>query len=543
MGIPFNTRLQRVFMPSPKIIELSNEKRVKLLERLSNSNLNEEDIKMITDVFETLQVLSEAYEKKNTSIKRILKMFFGKKSEKSKNILNKNGRDEGSSSANTSSDQGATEKKKKKKGHGRNGASSYTGADKSFVPHPNLVPGGSCPECITGKVYRLQTPQVFVQIEGRAPVSATVTEYEQFRCNLCSKIFTSKPSEIKSSKSYDETAGAMIALLKYGYGFPFYRFEKFQQSLGIPLPSSTQWDIIKSIYKSVYPVYSGLIRLAAQGEIIHNDDTPNKILDLMKAIEDEKRTGIYTTGIISQIDGRNIALFYSGRNHAGENLEDLLMNRDGDRSPPIQMCDALSRNSPGDIETILCNCLTHGRRYFVDIISSYPDECQHVIKQLAKVYKIDDDAKKRQLDIHERLDLHQKKSCPVMEKLHEWLNNKIIKKKVEPNSNLGTAINYMLNHWKPLTRFLKVPGAPLDNNICERALKIVILNRKNAYFYKSCFGASVGDLFMSIIHTCSLSKINPFNYLVALQKYSKEVFQYPEKWMPWNYQLNSVTSV
>ncbi len=529
-------------MPQPKVIKLSNEERIELLKRISASNLEEDDKKIIAGVVETLQILSEAYDKKNISIKRILKMFFGKKSEKSKDVLNSDDQDEKSSSTNNPPEKDPPKKKEKRKGHGRNGANSYTGADKSFVPHPDLVPGDPCPECLTGKVYRLETPQVFVHIEGRAPVFATVTEYDQLRCNLCCEIFTSKPPEKKGSKSYDETAGAMIALLKYGHGFPFYRLEKLQQSLGIPLPHSTQWDIIKKMYENIYPVYSELRRLGAQGDVIHNDDTTNKILDLMKTIEDEERTGIYTTGIISQVDGRNIALFCSGRNHAGENLADLLGKRDKDRSPPIQMCDALSRNLPGDFETILCYCLVHGRRYFVDVISNFPEDCQHVICELAKVYKIDDEAKKLNLSPDERLIHHQNNSGPIMKKLHDWLNDNIKSKKAEPNSGLGIAMNYMVKHWKYLTRFLKVSGAPLDNNICERALKQVILNRKNSYFYKTCFGAAVGDLFMSIIYTCSLSKINPFNYLVAIQKHSKEIFKNPEKWLPWNYDQNVPTS-
>ncbi len=129
-----------------------------------------------------------------------------------------------------------------------------------------------------------------------------------------------------------------------------------------------------------------------------------------------------------------------------------------------------------------------------------------------------------------------------MKELYDWLNNSITKKKVEPNSGIGVAIKYMVKHWKYLTRFLKIPGAPLDNNICERALRQVILNRKNSYFYKTCLGAAVGDLFMSIIYTCNESKINPFNYLVALQKHSKEIFKNPEKWLPWNYDQNVLAS-
>jgi hypothetical protein len=107
--------------------------------------------------------------------------------------------------------------------------------------------------------------------------------------------------------------------------------------------------------------------------------------------------------------------------------------------------------------------------------------------------------------------------------------------KKEPNSGLGKAISYLLNHWLKLTLFLRQAGAPIDNNIVERALKRAILNRKNALFYKTLNGAAVGDLFMSLIHTCELNKANPFDYLTELQKHSEELKQKPAEWMPWNY--------
>ena len=93
----------------------------------------------------------------------------------------------------------------------------------------------------------------------------------------------------------------------------------------------------------------------------------------------------------------------------------------------------------------------------------------------------------------------------------------------------------MRKHWSNLTLFLRVAGAPLDNNICERALKKAILHRKNALFYKTLNGARVGDAFMSLIHTAELSGVDPFPYLVALLRHRQEVEENPGDWMPWNY--------
>jgi len=224
-----------------------------------------------------------------------------------------------------------------------------------------------------------------------------------------------------------------------------------------------------------------------------------------------------------------------GRKHAGENMADLLDQRKSDRGPPIQMCDALSRNLPKELKTILANCLTHARRNFVDVLSNFPDQCQYVIETLGEVYKNDQITKDQNMSPQQRLVYHRSHSSPLMEKLKTWLHGQMEEKKVEPNSGLGKAIAYMLNHWQPLTLFLRVPNAPLDNNLCEQVLKRAILHRKNSLFFKTQRGAYVGDLFMSLIHTCSLAKVNPFDYLTALQQYASQVRKNPQNWMPWNY--------
>lgn len=133
--------------------------------------------------------------------------------------------------------------------------------------------------------------------------------------------------------------------------------------------------------------------------------------------------------------------------------------------PPIQMCDALSRNIPKEMETILANCLAHGRRQFVDVAENFPDEVIHVLKLLKKVYINDNITRAREMTPQERLSYHQEHSKPCMDELEQWCQEQIDKRKVEPNSGLGEAITYMLKHWKKLTLFLQVAGAPLDNNI------------------------------------------------------------------------------
>jgi transposase len=389
-------------------------------------------------------------------------------------------------------------------GHGRNGASSYTGAKKVAVPHPELHAGDSCPGCLKGKVYPQKEPRYLVRLVGQAPLAATVYELDRLRCNLCGDVFTAPEPEGIGAEKYDETTAAMIALLKYGSGMPFYRLEKLEQLLGIPLPASTQWEIVEEAAEVIQTARDELIRQAAQGEVLHNDDTSMRVLRLAREPSDE-RTGVFTSGIVSTKQGQKIALYFTGRQHAGENLRDVLQHRLAELGRPIQMCDALSRNTPklsDGAEILLANCLAHGRRQFVEVAANFPQPCRYVLETLGEVYKYDAEARQAKLSPVQRLVFHQQHSAPLMKQLHDWLEAQFALKQVEPNSGLGKAITYLLRHWKALTAFLREAGAPLDNNVCERALKRAILHRKNALFYRTLHGSQVGDLFMSLIHTC-----------------------------------------
>ena len=200
------------------------------------------------------------------------------------------------------------------------------------------------------------------------------------------------------------------------------------------------------------------------------------------------------------------------------------------------MRDALSRNIPKDHDLKVAHCLVHARRQFVDILESFPQQSQHVIDLIGRVYKNEEEALESKLTPEQRLIFHQQRSGPAMEELHQWASEQIDQRLVEPNSVLGKAITYLQRHWEPLTLFLRQPGAPIDNNACERALKKAILHRKNSMFYKTRIGARLGDLFMSIFYTCQLNKINPLHYMNTVCEHHAEVVDNPEQWLPWNYQ-------
>ncbi len=485
----------------------------------------------VESLLRTLQWLMATIEEKKLSIARLQRMIFANQTEKTDQLL-------GSQTGTSSIENNPSGPKPKRKGHGRKGTKDYPGAKRIPVPHPTHQPGGLCPECLKGKLYLLKVPARIIRLVAQPIVSATIFELERLRCALCGALFTAPPPAEAGAHKHDPSLGIMLSILRYGAGLPMYRMEKWQTAFGVPLPASTQWQLIDTASKTPGLVYEALIDAAAQGRLLHNDDTTMRVQSLRASIAADtgaQRTGIFTTSIISQIGDPRAAWFFTGPKHAGENIDEVLKRRWAHLGKPLQMCDALSRNPSKKTLSDLCHCLLHGRRNFVDLIQSFPEQSRKVIESLREIYRVDALAKERNLSDLQRLALHQEHSRPVMEALHQWMTGQIDQKLLEPNSGLGSAIAYMLTHWKPLTRFLEIPGAPLDNNICERALKTAILHRRNSLGYKTLHGAEVGDIFMSLIHTCQLHGVNPFDYLMALHHNAEAVRTDPSAWLPWNY--------
>ena len=528
-------------MKRPQPLEVDREEIKALRDRAKRGELRAEDAELVEALAETVVVLSEAVEKKGTSIRRLLRLLFGSKTESKRRLFGKKKDDDDPSGGAASAGSGESPKPKAK-GHGRNGAPAYTGAERVSVKHPELSVGDPCPDCECGKLRELD-PSRLVHVRAQAPITATVYECQRLRCNTCGKVFTAPAPAHAAQRKYDRSVGVLIALLKYGSGMPFARLENLERMAGIPLPASVQWEQVAETGSPLWPVLNALETHAAQGQVVHNDDTGMKVLELMKQRDESdaaetgkrQRRGIFTSGIVSQVGEHRVALFRTGHQHAGENLGDVLARRDEAAGKPIQMCDALSRNLPKDLEVLLANCLGHARREFVDLVADFPEPCRYVIDQLAEVYKNDACTREQNMDPHARLAYHQEHSQSIMDDLEDWCHAQLDNRIVEPNSNLGKAIGYMIRHWDALTLFLEQPGAPLDNNICERALKKAILHRKNSMFYKTMNGARVGDLFMSLIYTCQLNGVNALHYLQALTEHAARLAACPKQWLPWTY--------
>jgi hypothetical protein len=317
--------------------------------------------------------------------------------------------------------------------------------------------------------------------------------------------------------------------------------------LGVPVPDATQWDQIEAVGDCAYKVFAQMEHEAAQGELLFHDDTAVRILALMQEnrtlvaaaqaqglATPQERTGMHTTALVVKVGEHTAILYYSSRRHAGENLQNLLDKRAAGLATPLAMSDALASNElTNEAAVIRCHCLAHGRRKFSDLAVVFPSECQVVLDVLSQVFDHDEHTRQAQLSPAARLAYHQAHSRPLLDELQRWLQQQVDERLVEPNSALGKAIGYLQKHWATLTRFVSAPGAPLDNNLAERALKLFIRQRKNSLFYKNEHSASIASVLTSLIATCLYAGVNAVEYLVALQEHRREVFANPAAWLPW----------
>jgi transposase len=544
----------------PEQIELSPQEIESLHERIKNFTVTKEDMVIFGKALDFFAWMQIKLQKCQLTINKLKRIIFGTTEKSSHSRYSKNRKAPNQSAIHpavsetpcTTSEEVQPDDAKneraqietpplaKPKGHGRIAAHKYHPDETISIQHASLKPGDACPMECDGKLYRIsEKPGGIIRIKGQSCAHVVRYEFEKLRCALCGAVFKADPPPNFPPKKYDEHFRANLVIQKYFMASPFYRQEQYQKLFKVPLPDSTQWDLVESVADCAHPVFNVLERMSANATHVNHDDTKVKILEVMRANKlnpDKKRKGMFTTCIFAQSNDYKICLYYSGVKHGGENLSALLEKRDEDLPPIIQMCDALSANVPSALKTILCHCLVHGRRKFTDIEPFFPMECQHVIDQLALVYKHDAEAKEKNMTQDERLAHHQTYSAPVMEELKAWMQAQFDDRKVEPNSALGSAIRYMQNHWLELTKFLSVSGAHLDNNLVERSLKLAIRTRKNAMFHKSVHGAFVASLFLSLIATCDLAGKHPVHYLITLQEHKSDVFQHPDLWLPWNYE-------
>ena len=293
----------------PEIIEVTPQQLEELLARVESNTLREEDAQLLRQILDSYVHFFEIVGDKNTTIARLRKLLFGVKTEKAKTLQGQQPEPEASpGSGDPDAEPGAAADTPIPRNHGRRGADEYPGAQQVDIPHPTLCAGDACPACLHGTVYE-KNPSVIVRFVGQAPLQATVYRLQRLRCSLCGKVFTAPAPQDAKVRKYDHTVVSMIGLLKYGSGLPFNRLQGLQRNCEIPLAASTQWEIVDAGASLLAAAYEEHLRQAAQGDVVHNDDTTVKILELMgKRAQkspptddphDPNRTGLFTSGVVS----------------------------------------------------------------------------------------------------------------------------------------------------------------------------------------------------------------------------------------------------
>lgn len=447
--------------------------------------------------------------------------------------------------------------------HGRKSARKRRSANppvKPAVHHhtiEGLNKGDSCPGCSMGRVYKYN-PATLLRITAHSPFTREQHVIEQLRCGGCGEIFTAElPEQVKADGRVDQQYGysaiAMMGIQRYYGGSPLYRQETLQQLFGVHIAASTQFDQCQKLSDACQPVFKHLKALAANAQRFYLDDTTNRILnkvpiEKVRAGKTQWRSGVYTSAALAECvinepgsdppDDRlrRLVLFQTNIGHAGEWLDELLRARDPDCVKPVLMSDALSSNhvTEADYDKALCN--VHSRRAFAELVEQYPDEVMFALENYEPVWANEAHCKREGLNSQQRLSYHQEHSLPQMNKLRLWCEQHLSDTgSVEPNSNLGQAMAYLVRHFEGLSAFCRIPNAPVDNNEIERQIKLIVRARKNSLFFKTQNGADVSDVITSMLATCTECESNAFDYLQCLQRNQLAVRAAPEKWLPWNY--------
>ncbi len=520
-----------------KEFQIKAEEVEALRARIEERKIEDADWERLHRYLDLLVKLVRVLEYGRVRMRKLTRLLFGKPTEKDRPKKPPSdspppaGSDKGAASGATGTgtppENSAAGEASKTKGHGRHPASAYENAERMVCPVCGNQAGDLCPACGKGRL-RPMASEIIIRVKGSPPVTADRYDIERLRCDTCGEIFKGKLPEEAGEEKYHASAKVSVVMMKYGSGLPFYRLQTQQGYQQIPLPAGTQWGLVEDAADAVLPVYLELCRQVARAELLFIDDTWSLVLQAGKKQ--------FTTGVVARVEDHWVTLYLTGADAAGKKVLELLMAaRPAPLPPPLQMSDALSSNYPDPLRVIVVLCWVHARRQFFEIKDFYPQECAPVLEAIGLLYKHEAEVQRLSLDDTARLAYHQQHSQPALERMKQWLIDQQEQRLIEPNSPLGKAVEYVKTHWYGLMGFCRYPGAPLDNNPVERILKLPILLRKNAYFFKTSHGAAVGSLLMSMIKTATQAGANPFSYLQALIEHRHELRRNVGLWLPWNY--------
>lgn len=455
----------------------------------------------------------------------------------------------------------APDEKKGRKGHGRNGASAFTNA--THINHalgPDVL-GSLCEKCgpVRGggrmSSYR---EKIVIRIVGQPLFGAELHHFEQARCKMCGKLITASGSTevlegIGSSYiTYSWSACAMLLVMHYFAGAPFKRLEMLHNGWGVPMPDANQWKMASECTDLLIPLQRALEQYGIHNAVsLRIDDTGSEVIELRKQIRAEIaaleeigestkdiRTAVNATGVyIETSDGAVITLFYTGRHHAGEIIDQLLKHRKNTEPKLVKATDGASKNFDHQHadKLVESSCNAHAYLKFRAIKDKYPNEYATAAEVYKQVFDNDDEAKALGLTPDERVLFHREHSKPLMEKLKAMCEKKIESRLVEPNSLLWEPLTFIINQWARLTLFYQEPNVPLDTNLVEQMLIIPVRYLAGSFNYKTTNGSEVGDLSMTLVATARANGVEPVAYLTHCLAHHEDLARRPEHYLPWVY--------
>jgi hypothetical protein len=538
--------------PRPKQKALTESAVDALLDKLRNrgkASLDDGDYDALLGVVETWAHLTELAASESASISEVRRLL-GIRPRARPDAAEAPGANASAAENEDAHTQEPTpEKEKRRSKHGRRDGSTMAKLNEAHHTHTMLNAGDVCPDCARGRLYKYR-PSVFTTISGQAPLVATRHTLDALQCNGCKQVFRAPLPEafeddgVSGKTLYSYSAVAMVAIYRCFAGMPMHRQQSLQKTLGVHVPDASIWDMCERLADVLRPVRRYLATRAAQARLFYGDDTGATILDERKAIkarrsdgEKVERTGCHTTCVIAITDDEHaVVLFATGLHHTGEVMDAVLTEREPGAAAPIFMGDCVASNTVSEAVVLYAGCNAHAVRRFKELLERYPEQAGYALERYGAIYDNEAHCSTVGLSGEARRDYHQRHSRGLLREIAEHGHELMEQRLVEPNSDVGEAYGYVINNERRLSAFARHPFAPLDNNACERTLRLCVQLRESARFFRNSVGASVADTLLTVGGTAKAEDRNLFDYFVAVQRHAEDVRAHPELWLPWCYE-------
>lgn len=326
---------------------------------------------------------------------------------------------------------------------------------------------------------------------------------QKYRCTCNGAVVTAPgPAQVIPGGRYAPEFAIGVAVAKYADHLPLERQVRMMARDGLIVESQTLWDQLNAMARHLEPTYAALGRRALAAPVINVDETRWAIMGSAKP----------AAGTVWGVHAPAVAFYriLSGKS-ADEGRQVLGDYRGTVVADGFAVYDVLARDGPG---FTLAHCWAHAKRKYDDVAEQWPSACAEIGALIGELYAIErlvpgpfpGDAAAQAL----RQQLRQERSKPLLDRMWHWATVQV----GLPRSDFGKAVRYMLERWDGLTRFVKDPRVPLDNNAAERALRGPVVGRKNHYGSRSLRGTQVAALFYTLCETAKLAGVDPHAYLL-----------------------------